>query len=131
MQNRAMNPDTIAPPQGAYSHAVEAPEGSKVTFIAGQVGVDAEGNLPADFKSQAVNAWTNLVRVLEYNGLGMKDVVKITHFITDRENLPAYNEVRTEFLGQERPASTMLIVAGLARPDFLVEVEAVAAISNP
>lgn len=130
MQNRAMYPETIAPPQGAYAHAIEVPEGSKVTYIAGQVGVDAEGNLPADFKSQALNAWTNLVRVLEYNGLRMKDVVKLTHFITDPANLPAYNEVRSEFLGKERPASTMLIVAGLARPDFLIEVEAVAAISN-
>ena len=60
----------------------------------------------------------------------MKDVVKITHFLTDAANLPAYNEVRAKYLGEERPASTLLIVAGLARPDLLVEVEMVAAIQR-
>ena len=130
MQNRAMYPETIAPPQGAYAHAIEVPDGSKVLYLAGQVGVDANGNLPADFKSQAENAWNNCMRILEHNSMRMKDVVKITHFLTDRANLEAYGPVRAKFLGDERPASTLLIVAGLARPDFLIEVEMVAAISR-
>jgi enamine deaminase RidA (YjgF/YER057c/UK114 family) len=60
----------------------------------------------------------------------MKDVVKITHFLTDAKNLPVYNEVRSKFLGEERPCSTLLIVAGLASPHFLIEVEMVAAITR-
>ncbi len=130
MQNRVMNPETIAAPIGAYSHAVEVPEGSRVMFIAGQVGIDRDGDVPADFRSQAKNAWDNLMRILEHNGMRMKDVVKINHFLTDAADLPAYNEVRSEFLGEERPSSTLLIVAGLARPELRVEVEMIAAVSR-
>lgn len=130
MQNRAMYPETIHPPIGAYAHAVEIPESAKTMFIAGQVGIDVDGNVPADFAAQADLAWSNLMAILEFNGMRMKDVVKITHFLTDAADLPAYNEVRAKYLGEERPASTLLIVAGLARPDLLVEVEMVAAIQR-
>ncbi len=130
MQNRAMYPETIHPPIGAYAHAIEVPESAKTMFIAGQVGIDIDGNVPADFAAQADLAWRNLMAILEFNGMRMKDVVKITHFLTDAANLPAYNEVRSKYLGEERPASTLLIVAGLARPDLLVEVEMVAAIQR-
>ncbi|MCY4547793.1 MAG: Rid family hydrolase [Defluviicoccus sp.] len=130
MQNRAMYPETIHPPIGAYAHAIEVPDSAKVMFIAGQVGIDVDGNVPADFAAQADLAWRNLMAILEFNGMRMKDVVKITHFLTDAADLPAYNEVRAKYLGEERPASTLLIVAGLARPDLLVEVEMVAAIQR-
>ena len=130
MQNRAMYPETIHPPLGAYAHAIEVPESAKTMFIAGQVGIDADGNVPADFAAQADLAWQNLMAILEFNGMRMKDVVKITHFLTDAANLPTYNDVRSKYLGEERPASTLLIVAGLARPDLLVEVEMVAAIQR-
>ena len=63
----------------------------------------------------------------EHNRLRISDVVKITHFITDPANLPAYNEVRANYLGESRPTSTLLVVAGLADPKFLVEVEMIAA----
>ena len=130
MQNRAMYPETIHPPIGAYAHAIEVPESAKTMFIAGQVGIDVDGNVPADFAAQADLAWRNLMAILEFNGMRMKDVVKITHFLTDAADIPAYNEVRSKYLGEERPASTLLIVAGLARPDLLVEVEMVAAIQR-
>lgn len=130
MQNRAMYPETIHPPIGAYAHAIEVPESAKTMFIAGQVGIDVDGNVPADFAAQADLAWRNLMAILEFNGMRMKDVVKITHFLTDAADIPAYNEVRGKYLGEERPASTLLIVAGLARPDLLVEVEMVAAIQR-
>ncbi len=130
MQNRAMYPETIHPPIGAYAHAIEVADSAKVMFIAGQVGIDIDGNVPADFTAQAELAWQNLVAILEFNGMRMKDAVKITHFLTDPANLPAYHAVRSKYLGEERPASTLLIVAGLARPDLLVEVEMVAAIQR-
>ncbi len=127
MQNRAFYPETIAAPLGHYAQGVEIPPNSKITFVAGQVGIDPDGNVPEDFVGQAENAWNNCVKILEHNGMRMKDVVKITHFITDAANLPAYNDVRMKFLGKDKPASTLLIVAGLARPDLLIEVEMVAA----
>ena len=130
MQNRAMYPETIHPPIGAYAHAVEVPDTAKTVFIAGQVGIDIDGNVPADFTAQADRAWQNLMAILEFNGMRMKDVVKITHFLTDAANIAAYGEVRAKYLGEDRPASTLLIVAGLARPDLLVEVEMVAALQR-
>ncbi len=127
MQNRAFYPETMHPPLGVYAHGVEAPENAKLTFVAGQVGIDADGNVPSDFAGQAELAWQNCMTVLEHNRLRMSDVVKITHFITDPANVPAYGAIREKYLGKQRPASTLLIVAGLARPDFLVEIEMTAA----
>lgn len=127
MENRSFNPEKVQPPFGTYAHGVEVPEGARLTFVAGQVGVDFEGNVPDDFEAQARNAWNNCLAVLEHNGLRVSDVVHVKHFITDAANLPAYNAVRGEFLGGHRPTSTLLIVAGLADPRFLVEVEMIAA----
>ena len=118
MENRAFYPEKMQPPLGVYAHGVEIPEDAKLTFVAGQVGMDFDGNVPDSFDAQAVNAWENCL---------VSDVVKITHFITDAKNLPAYNAIRGEYLGENRPASTLLIVAGLADPRFLVEVEMIAA----
>ena len=130
MENRAFYPEVMQPPLGAYAHGVEVPENAKLTFVAGQVGIDFEGNLPDDFESQARNAWANCVAVLEHNRLRISDVVKITHFLTDPANIPAYSAVRAGFLGENRPTSTLLVVAGLADPKFLVEVEMIAAATD-
>lgn len=130
MQNRPINPETIAPPGGAYSHAVEVLDGARLTVLSGQVGVDPEGNLPKDFRSQAENAWRNCMAILEHNGLRAKDIVKVTHYLVRREDLPVYREVRGKYLGEERPGSTLVLVAGLVDPDMLVEVELIAAIGR-
>lgn len=127
MPNRPFNPESIAPPQGAYTHGVEIPEGARVTFISGQVGVDPAGNLPDDFRSQAEIAFANCQAILEHNGLGMEDVVKITQFLVRREDIPTYREVRGKYLGDLRPCSTLLLVSGLVDPKMLIEVEMVAA----
>lgn len=127
MENRAFYPEKMQMPLGPYAHGVEVPEDAKLTFVAGQVGMDFDGNVPDDFEGQTRNAWENCLAVLEHNRLRVSDIVKITHFITDAANLPAYNAIRNEYLGENRPASTLLIVAGLADPRFLVEVEMVAA----
>lgn len=127
MENRAFYPEKMQMPLGPYAHGVEIPEDAKLTFVAGQVGMDFDGNVPDGFDAQAINAWENCIAVLEHNRLRVSDVVKITHFITDAAHIPAYNTIRNEYLGENRPASTLLIVAGLADPRFLVEVEMVAA----
>ncbi len=125
--NRFRNPTTIAPPQGAYSHSVEAPAGSRTLYIAGQVGVDAKGEIGKTFRDQAENAFTNLAAVLADAGMGFEDVVKVTTFITSRDDAPALRETRSRFMGSNHPAATLLIVAGLAHPDFKIEVEMIAA----
>ena len=127
MENHAFYPEKMPSPAGPYAHGVEIPEDAKITYTAGQIGVDFDGNIPDDFETQARNAWTNCLTILEHNRLRISDVVKITHFVTDPANIPAYNAIHEEFLGENRPASTLLVVAGLATPQLLVEVEMIAA----
>ena len=127
MANVIANPTAVHEPAGAYSHSVTVPGGSRVVYLAGQIGLDPTGNAPDDFVGQAEQAYRNVAAILEHHGLGWGDVVKMTHSLTDPADLPAYGEVRSRWLGDARPASTLLIVSGLARPDLKVEVEVVAA----
>jgi 2-iminobutanoate/2-iminopropanoate deaminase len=121
------NPPAIASPAGAYSHGIEVPPGARLLYVAGQVAMAPDGTVPQDFQSQAEQAWRNVAKVLAAAGMGVEDLVKITSFLTREEDVAAYRRVLLRHLGEARPASTLLIVKALARPEFLVEVEAVAA----
>jgi enamine deaminase RidA (YjgF/YER057c/UK114 family) len=121
------SPATMASPVGAYSHGIEIPPGARLLYIAGQVGITPDGAIPEDFQSQAEQAWRNIEHVLAAAGMGVEDLVKITSFLVREEDVAAYRRVLLRHLGEARPASTLLIVKALARPEFLVEVEAFAA----
>jgi enamine deaminase RidA (YjgF/YER057c/UK114 family) len=120
------NPSTIAAPAGAYSNGVSAPGGGRWLHIAGQVAVTADGTVPEGFEAQAHLAWRNLVAVLADAGMGVADLVKVNHFLVRSTDMAAYAAVRAGYLGDARPASTVLIVQALANPKWLVEVDAVA-----
>jgi enamine deaminase RidA (YjgF/YER057c/UK114 family) len=120
------NPATAAAPLGAYSNGISAPASARWLHVAGQVGVRPDGTLAGDFEAQADAAWANLRAVLADAGMGPADLVKITHYLLSRDDLPAYNAVRTRHLGAARPASTLVVVASLARPEWRIEVEAIA-----
>ena len=126
MQNRAMYPETIAPPQGAYAHAVEIAEGSRIAYISGQVGIDRDGNVPADFRAQAEIAWANVMTVLKAAGMGPEHIVHYTSYLVAGTDSGPYDAARMKALGDARPASTKVYVAGLARPELLCEVQAFA-----
>jgi enamine deaminase RidA (YjgF/YER057c/UK114 family) len=123
---RSLNPPEIAPPVGAYSQAILTSGAGRTLHIAGQVGLKPDGQLAEGFEAQADAAWKNIVAVLAAAGLGPQDLVKITTFVTDPAHLPLFAPVRTRYLGGARPASTLVVVRALARPEWLVEVEAVA-----
>lgn len=128
---RYINPTGLARPTG-YTHVVVAPDGRTV-YIAGQVALDSTGQLvgPGDFRRQAEQVIRNLQRALAGVGGTLEDVAKTTTFITDLKHLPALREVRTQYLDPKRPpASTLLVVSSLARPEFLIEVEAIAVLST-
>lgn len=127
MAHRLFDPPTIRPPGGPYSHSVEVPPGVRWLWVAGQTGMRPDGTVPDGIEAQAEVAWTNLINVLDGSDYRLEDVVKIQTFLTRREDRDGYNKVRTRFIGKHRPASTFLIVAGLADPRFLVEIEAMAA----
>ncbi|MEO8858854.1 MAG: RidA family protein [Burkholderiaceae bacterium] len=119
------NPATIAPPAGAYSNGVSA-SGGRWLHIAGQIGLSPDGNMPADLQAQSHNAWRNLLAVLRDADMDVADLVKVNHFLVEAADMGAYASVRSGYLGQARPASTVLIVKALAKPGWLVEIDAVA-----
>ncbi len=128
---RYVNPSGLAKPTG-YSHVVIAPDGRTV-YIAGQVAFDSTGAVvgQGDFAAQAEQVYRNLERALQSVGGTMADLVKTTTFITDIKNLPALREVRSRRLSKTQPpANTLLQVSSLARPELLIEIEAVAVLGR-
>lgn len=123
-----LNPSTMAPPLGAYSHGVAVEKGLRWIFVSGQLGIAPDGVLADGAAAQADHAWSNVLRVLASGGMTVEDLIKVTTFVVDRDLIPAVRTARQKHLpGPEFPASTFIVVAGLARPEFLVEIEAVAA----
>jgi len=127
--NRKFNPSTIAPP-GRYNHGVEVPAGSRFCYTAGQLGTAPDGTLPDDFTAQVENCYRNMGEVLAGAGMGFEDLVKVTVFVTRHENVQRWREIRDRLLGDIKPGSTMLVVASLSEPGYLVEIEGVAAKRN-
>ena len=121
------NPATVPPPFAAYSQGVEAAPALRWLHISGQVGVTPDGRLMDGAEEQMRQTWRNILAVLADAGMGPGDLVKVTNLIVRREDLAVLRRVRTEMLGAVEPASTLIIVAGLAHPDWLVEIEAIAA----
>ena len=120
------NSAAIAAPVGAYSHSVRASGPGQWLYIAGQIGVDAQGVLASGVQNQAEAGWKNLMAVLDDAGMGVENLVKLTTYLLDEGDLPAVNAVRKQYLGELRPAATLVVAKGLARPEWLFEIEAVA-----
>jgi enamine deaminase RidA (YjgF/YER057c/UK114 family) len=120
-------PPTIAPPAALYVHGMEAPANARWLLISGQVGVHPDGRIGRDAREQAEIVWANIVAILASAGMGVRDIVKLTSYVVGREHLAPLREVRERILAGHKPASTLLIVAGLAQPQWLVEVEVYAA----
>ncbi|MFD0526755.1 RidA family protein [Kitasatospora arboriphila] len=116
-------------PSGRYSHVVSGR--GRFVSVAGQVALDEKGELvgAGDPLAQVRQVFTNLERCLAAVGAGWRDVVKLTFFLADIADLPAVRTVWDEVLDPEHaPASSAVQVAALARPDFLVEIEAFAVV---
>jgi enamine deaminase RidA (YjgF/YER057c/UK114 family) len=125
--NKVLITPTIIPPTSYYSHAQEVPQGSRMLFASGQIPVAPDGACPSDFASQARQCWRNLAAVLAAADMELRDVVRVQAFVTRVEDLEAYREIRNEIVGSLRPAHTLLVVARLGKPEWLVEIEAIAA----
>lgn len=122
------NPDTVVEAFGkGYSQAMEIDPNKRWLFTAGQVGVAPDGNTMDSIEGQVAQTWANIIALLNEGGMGIDDVVKITGYIVGKENFPAYAAGRKKALGEARPASTAIIVPALAMPEWLVEIEVIAA----
>ncbi|MEQ9642830.1 MAG: RidA family protein [Alphaproteobacteria bacterium] len=125
--NRSFNPSGISAPLGAYHHGVEVPAGARWLHASGQVGITPDGKVAEGFEAQATAAMNNLTAILKEAGMEWTDVVKLNSFITNPADIAALRKVRGPIMGDAKPASTLLVVAGLASPDLLVEIELIAA----
>src|SRR5215471_4742276 len=113
---------------GKYSLGAEVPQGARMLYVSGQVGVDSRGKIMDGIDKQVAQVFKNIGQVLKAGGMGFRDIVKVNVFLTDSRFVPNYRANRDQFIGEAPyPASTLLIVAGLADPAMLVEVEVVAA----
>jgi enamine deaminase RidA (YjgF/YER057c/UK114 family) len=128
-----INPPELGTPPG-YSQVIDVSVG-RIIFIAGQTAVDRDGNVIGnkDFAAQAAQVFRNLAIALEAVGCTASNLVKLTVYLTDMDNLSRYREARNRFFASvtppAAPAVTLVEVAKLYGPDFMIEIEAIAAAS--
>jgi enamine deaminase RidA (YjgF/YER057c/UK114 family) len=137
MFREVIQPPGLGVPIGPYSHvfSVDVQSFSRLVFIAGQVGMDREGNIqqPGDMGAQFVQTYANLQAAVEAAGGTMASIVSLRTFLTRADDLPAFTASRAEhyprlFPEGVYPPNTLLIIDRLVHPDLLLEIEAVAAI---
>ena len=123
------NPPTLSKPTG-YTHVVEA-SGGKTVYVSGQIALDKDGKVvgEGDMKAQAEQVFKNLQAALAAAGATFKDVVKMNTYTTDISQAQAVRDVRARYFGDVTPASTLVQVVHLARPEFLIEIEVFAVVA--
>ena len=123
--------DVIHPPFARYAHASVVAPNSELIFTSGQLGIAADGTIPPDVESQAELAFGNVAEIIKAAGGGVEHIVRLNSYVSGREHLPGYMRARDAFIGDLPPAaSTLMIVSGFARPEFVVEIEAIAALPS-
>ena len=131
MARKTVQPKTLNDPRPRYSQGI-LNEGGKLLFVAGQTASDQAGNVVGkrDIRAQTKQVFANLKAVLEEAGGTLDDLVMTTTYITDREYREGYNEVRRGLYKKDPPTSTLVIVKGLAHPDYLIEIAGIAVIQG-
>lgn len=124
---KTLAPTSIHPPFAPYSHGVVVPEGQRLVFCSGQLGIDAQGVIPTDCGAQAKLCFNNIAAILAQADMDLSNVIRINAYVTGREHLAAYMAVRNALFAEPYPASTLMVVSGFARPELVVEIEAIAA----
>lgn len=118
----------IPKPGSRYSQGIEVAGAKRTFYIAGQIGVSADGKLAGDAGAQHRQIWKNILAQLKAAGMGPANLVKITTYITDAGQIPVSRLARDEALASVAtpPAATLVIVSALAHPDWVAEIEAIA-----
>jgi enamine deaminase RidA (YjgF/YER057c/UK114 family) len=126
---RALSPSDLPPPFARYAHGVEVAAGARLVVTSGQLGLDAEGQVPTSAFAQAQLCFSHCAAILRAGGMGPEDVIRLNAYVTDRAHMADYMRARDMWLADvaRLPASTLVIVSGFTRPEFLVEVEVTAA----
>lgn len=126
---KALNPKKIAPPFARYSHGIELPAGARIVRTSGQLAITPEGVIPNGARDQADLIFANIEAILGEAGMGRTHVVHVSAFVTDRTHMAGYMAARDAWLADVPvlPSSTLMIVSGFTRPEFVVEIEVWAA----
>lgn len=125
------NPTTVRPVKPPFdtifAHVVELQSPQKLYYIAGQIGVDPQGQTPASFDGQCHETMNSVEAILSSFDLSVNNILRVVYYVTDPAHLPALTKMRQDRWGNfEAPAVTTLVVAALARPELLVEIEVTA-----
>ncbi|MEN9885867.1 MAG: hypothetical protein RL758_445 [Pseudomonadota bacterium] len=125
MSNTRINPASMGGEPASYSNGILA-KGASTLYVAGQIGIDAQGQASPDFETQVRQTWTNVATILAEAGMTLQDIVKTTIYLVDRADYATFVKVRTEVLNGHKPASTLVYVSGLVKPEWKVEIDVIA-----
>ena len=125
--NRLLNPALLAPPAANYSHAVLSVAPGRLLHTSGVVPTRPDGTVPADLAEQADAVWSTLAVLLAEAGMTVADVVSVVTYVVQGHDLGAVMAARDRAMGGHRPASTLVVVPALARPEWHMEIALVAA----
>ncbi len=117
----------IASQIGKYGDAIEVPANARWLITSGTPGLAIDGRLPEGIAAQSELAWSHIMTMLLRADMDVGDLVKITQYLISDADIGEYAKVRSRFLGEMRPASMLMIIPALVRPEFLVEIEIIAA----
>ncbi|MBX4954143.1 RidA family protein [Rhizobium lentis] len=124
---KVFNPTSVRRPFGHYNHGLLVPPGASLLVTSGQLGIGPDETVPEDIGAQAELCFEAIKAILAEAEMSFADVIRISAFVTKREDFPAYMAVRDRYTLDPKPVSTLIIVGGFTRPEFLVEVEVTAA----
>ena len=125
--NELVNPDSVGAPAAAYSLAVSSTAGSRMLHTSGIVATQADGSIASTVGEQAAAVWRSLAGICEAAGFSLDDVVSYTTYVIVGQDLGAVMAARDAAFAGHKPASTLIVVPQLARPEWLVEIAAIAA----
>ena len=125
--NEIVAPASIAPPAANYSHGIVSSAGSRMLHTAGTVPARNDGTVPVDLAEQAELVWATLREIVTAAGFAMRDIVSVTTYVVVGSSAAQVMAVRDRVLGGHRPASTLVFVPALVRPDWKVEISVIAA----
>lgn len=128
MSFSSLLPDSLAPPFARYAHGVAIEAGARLVRTSGQLAVARNGGIPSGAQAQAALIFENIDAILADGGMGRTNVCHISAFVTAREHMAGYMAARDAYLADvpNLPASTLIIVSGFTREEFLVEIEVMA-----
>ena len=121
------NPSEVAGPFATYSHGIELDSPHRFLFGAGQTGVAADGTVGDGIEEQTQLVWQNIRTVLAAADMEIADIVQLNMLLVDRQDHAVAAAIREGILDGHRPASTLMYVAGLAKPEWLIEIDFIAA----